>query len=169
MLTNRQCGELGKRICEKAMEVSDRIENDNPGNTITWLHRTDMAMNNIRESILNEFGALSEMEEGVLADVYEFIDQYELPYKLQKEFGLVKENVVTIFDKVKRIHEKYDYYGVRINNNTLLCESMEDLIGILNESRLGERTCIGTEYSLSCDGSKIIFTGMKKEHSNEIC
>lgn len=167
-MLKQQCTELGKRICEKAMEVSNQIKDNNPKNMMKWVDQTNTVMNNIRESIFNEFGYLSEMDESVLADIYEFIDQYELPYRLQKEFGLIRSRPGTVIERVTKVNEKYKYYGFRINHNTLLCESREELIGILNESGLGNRIYIGTEYDYSENGNKIIFIGMAKEQSNEI-
>ena len=167
-MLKQQCTELRKRICEKAMEVSNQIKDNNPKNMMKWVDQTNTVMNNIRESIFNEFGYLSEMDESVLADIYEFIDQYELPYRLQKEFGLIRSRPGTVIERVTKVNEKYKYYGFRINRNTLLCESREELIGILNESGLGNRIYIGTEYDYSKNGDKIIFIGMAKEQSNEI-
>ena len=161
MLDIKILNEIERRAARKAIDV-DR-ENGIPDllNEVT-------VKNDILFGLKNEFGDLGLLEENELADIYEFIDRYELPYRLQKEFGLIRSRPGTVIERVTKVNEKYKYYGFRINHNTLLCESREELIGILNESGLGNRIYIGTEYDYSKNGDKIIFIGMAKEQSNEI-
>ena len=161
MLDIKILNEIERRAARKAIDV-DR-ENGIPDllNEVT-------VKNDILFGLKNEFGDLGLLVENELADIYEFIDRYELPYRLQKEFGLIRSRPGTVIERVTKVNEKYKYYGFRINHNTLLCESREELIGILNESGLGNRIYIGTEYDYSKNGDKIIFIGMAKEQSNEI-
>ena len=141
MLDIKILNEIERRAARKAIYV-DR-ENGIPDllNEVT-------VKNDILFGLKNEFGDLGLLVENELADIYEFIDRYELPYRLQKEFGLIRSRPGTVIERVTKVNEKYKYYGFRINHNTLLCESREELIGILNESGLGNRIYIGTEYLL---------------------
>lgn len=59
-------------------------------------------MTDIMLSICHEFGRIpKDLADEELADVLEFLEHYELPYKLQKKFGLM-ESGITVLEVAKQ-------------------------------------------------------------------
>ena len=127
MLVGEQSDNIQERAAHKALQIGKEISD----------YRVTTALKikeDIIKSLINEFGVLSD---DALAEIYEFIDQYELPYRLQKEFGLIKSSTekITVLEAVRKQDAgTAEWWGVEFLERILTFKSKRRLMRYLHSA-----------------------------------
>lgn len=112
-------------ISERILKLLNEIEKEVYLNANRFLE----VLTDIEFSVAHEF---ERIEDEDLADVLEFLDQYELPRKLQKKYGLM-ESGKTVFEVVQQQSALVaKWYGIKIGKKISYFKDKNDLLEILS-------------------------------------
>ena len=112
-------------------------------------------------SICHEFGDFKKLDDKEVADVLEFLDQYELPYQLQKKFGLMDKGT-SVLESVKQQGTfSAKLFGLKIGSKTSYYKNKNDLVDLLSNSRLRNLKISHIEHNL--EEQEIVFVARTED------
>ena len=112
-------------------------------------------------SICHEFGDFKKLDDKEVADVLEFLDQYELPYQLQKKFGLMDKGT-SVLETVKQQGTfSAKLFGLKIGSKTSYYKNKNDLVDLLSNSRLRNLKISHIEHNL--EEQEIVFVARTED------
>lgn len=115
----------------------------------------------IELSIAHEFGNFKNLDDKEVADVLEFLDQYELPYQLQKKFGLMDKGT-SVLESVKQQGTfSAKLFGLKIGSKTSYYKNKNDLVDLLSNSRLRNLKISHIEHNL--EEQEIVFVARTED------